>query len=536
MYSKAATASSSVALARTVASVSSTGRRALSQSVVGQSDVYTTHNFINGKFVESATNDFYELRSPATNEVLTRVPLSTPAEMNAAVEGAQAAFDSWQHSSVMTRQSVMFNLARLLRENQSEIAKNITKEQGKTLPDAEGDVLRGIQVVEYACGIPSLLMGETSSPVAQDMDIHSYRIPLGVTGGICPFNFPAMIPLWMFPMAIATGNTMVLKPSERDPGATMMMAQLAQDAGVPDGCLQIIQGTADVVNFICDEPAIKAISFVGSDHAGKHIYDRGCANGKRVQSNMGAKNHGVIMPDANKKATLNQLVGAAFGAAGQRCMALPHGIFVGDAQEWIEDLVDMAKNLKVNEGTVPGTDIGPMISPEAKERAAAIVEKGVEQGATLVLDGRHAQVDGYPNGNWFGPTILSDVTEGMQCYEEEIFAPVFTCSKADTLDDAIAMINRNRYGNGTALFTNSGAVARKFTHEVEAGQIGINVPIPVPLPHFSFTGNKGSILGDLNFYGKAGVHFYTQLKTVTSLWRGTDAETLSAQTIMPTMK
>lgn len=308
------------------------------------------------------------------------MPLSTAAEMNAAVEGAQAAFESWKHSSVMTRQSVMFNLARLLRENQSEIAKNITKEQGKTLPDAEGDVLRGIQVVEYACGIPSLLMGETSSPVAQDMDIHSYRIPLGVTGGICPFNFPAMIPLWMFPMAIATGNTMVLKPSERDPGATMMMAQLAQDAGVPDGCLQIIQGTADVVNFICDEPAIKAISFVGSDHAGKHIYDRGCANGKRVQSNMGAKNHGVIMPDANKKATLNQLVGAAFGAAGQRCMALPHGIFVGDAKEWIDDLVDMAKNLKVNEGTVPGTDIGPMISPEAKERAAAVVEKGVEQG------------------------------------------------------------------------------------------------------------------------------------------------------------
>jgi len=497
---------------------------------------YPTHNFINGKFTESATDTFIDLHNPATNELLTQVPCSTPAEMQAASDGAAEAFQTWRDSSVMTRQTVMFNLARLLRENQTEIAKNITKEQGKTLADAEGDVLRGIQVVEYACGIPSLLMGETASPVAQDMEIQSFRMPLGVTGGICPFNFPAMIPLWMFPMAIATGNTMVLKPSERDPGATMMMAQLAQDAGVPDGCLNIIHGAVDAVNFICDDPAIKAISFVGSDHAGKHIYDRGNANGKRVQSNMGAKNHGVVMPDANKKATLNQLVGAAFGAAGQRCMALPHAIFVGSAKEWIPELVDMAKGLKLNEGMQPGADLGPMISPQAKERAAGIVQSGVQQGAKLLLDGRYAEVDGYPNGNWFGPTILSEVTEEMDCYREEIFAPVMTCSEVDTLDEAISMINRNKYGNGTALFTNSGAVARKFTFETEAGQVGINVPIPVPLPMFSFTGNKGSILGDLNFYGKAGVQFYTQIKTVTSLWRGTDADTLSAQTVMPTMK
>lgn len=503
---------------------------------MGTRSVSTTKNFINGKFVESSTDEWIDVHNPATNEVVTKVPCSTQAEMQAASDGCAEAFETWKHSSVMTRQGIMFKLAQLLRENQQEIAKNIVQEQGKTFADAEGDVLRGIQVTEYACGIPNLLLGETSTPVSQDMEIHSYRVPIGVTGGICPFNFPAMIPLWMFPLAIACGNTMVLKPSERDPGAAMMMTQLAQDAGVPDGVLNVIHGGVDAVNFICDDPAIKAISFVGSDVAGKHIYDRGGANGKRVQSNMGAKNHGVVMPDANKKATLNQLVGAAFGAAGQRCMALPHAIFVGEAKEWIPDLIDMAKNLKVNEGMQPGTDVGPMISPAAVQRAESIIEEGLNQGATMLLDGRGIQVPGYSNGNWLGPTVITDVTPAMSVYQEEIFAPVMTCQIADTLDEAIATINANRYGNGTALFTNSGAVARKFTFEVEAGQVGINVPIPVPLPMFSFTGNKGSILGDLNFYGKGGVQFYTQLKTVTSLWRGTDAESLGAHTVMPTMK
>eukprot|EP00038_Savillea_parva_P008420 m.176867 g.176867 ORF g.176867 m.176867 type:complete len:518 (-) comp14243_c0_seq1:128-1681(-) len=496
---------------------------------------YTTHNFINGQFVESAATEVFPLHNPATNELLTNVPQSTMAEMQAASNGCAEAYKTWKQSSVVARQTVMFNLARLLRENQTEIAKLITKEQGKTLPDAEGDVLRGIQVVEYACGIPNLLLGETSSPVAQDMEIQSYRMPLGVTAGICPFNFPAMIPLWMFPMAIACGNTMILKPSERDPGAAMMMAKLAQDAGVPDGVLNVIHGGHDAVNFLCDDPAVRAISFVGGDAAGKHIYDRGNANGKRVQSNMGAKNHGVVMPDANKNATLNQLVGAAFGAAGQRCMALPHAIFVGPAKEWIPDLISMAQGLKINEGMVPGTDVGPMISPAAVERAQGIIQRAVDQGAELLLDGRGVQVPGYPDGNWLGPTILSKVTTDMECYQEEIFGPVMTCSEYDTLDEAIEVVNNNKYGNGTAIFTTSGAVARKFTFETEAGQVGINVPIPVPLPMFSFTGNKASILGDLNFYGKGGIQFYTQLKTITSLWRGDDA-TLSAQTVMPTMK
>jgi len=290
------------------------------------------------------------------------------------------------------------------------------------------------------------------------------------------------------------------------------------------------------VNFLCDNEHVKSLSFVGSDQAGLHIYNRGNSNGKRVQSNMGAKNHGIILPDANKTATLNALVGAAFGAAGQRCMALSTVVLVGEAKSWSQDLVDLARGLKVSAGDQPGTDVGPMISPEAMQRAYDLVESGVQQGATLLLDGRNVTVEGYPNGNWMGPTILDNVTTDMDCYKEEIFGPVLVCLEVDTVDEAIALVNKNRWGNGTAIFTNSGAAARKFTFEIEAGQVGINVPIPVPLPMFSFTGNKASFAGDLNFYGKAGVQFYTQLKTITSLWRHGDADVLKAATVMPTMK
>jgi malonate-semialdehyde dehydrogenase (acetylating)/methylmalonate-semialdehyde dehydrogenase len=340
----------------------------------------------------------------------------------------------------------------------------------------------------------------------------------------------------MFPLSIACGNTYVLKPSERDPGAAMMLVEMAHKAGVPAGVLNVIHGSVDAVNFICDSPAIKAISFVGSDQAGLHIWERGTKNGKRVQSNMGAKNHGVILPDANRTATLNALVGAAFGAAGQRCMALSCAVFVGEARKWLPDLVNMAKNLHVNEGFQPGADIGPLISPAALKRAEGLIESGVKQGAKLLLDGRGRKVPGFEKGNFLGPTVLAGVTPNMDCYKDEIFAPVLVCVEVDTMDEAISLINKNRWGNGTAIFTNSGAAARKFTFEIEAGQVGINVPIPVPLPFFSFTGNKGSYVGDLNFYGKAGVQFFTQLKTVTSLWREQDARELKAATVMPTMK
>lgn len=345
-----------------------------------------------------------------------------------------------------------------------------------------------------------------------------------------------MIPLWMFPLAIACGNSYVIKPSERNPTATMKLAHLAQEAGVPKGVLNVIHGSIDSVNFICDHPDIKAISFVGSDRAGKHIYARGSANGKRVQSNTGAKNHGIIMADANKEHTLNSLVGAAFGAAGQRCMALSTVVFVGESQKWLPELVERAKELKVGSGLDKATQVGPLISPQAKKRVESLIQSGVDEGATLLLDGRGVKVPGFEKGNFVGPTILTNVTPSMKCYQEEIFGPVLVCLTANTLDDAIQIINNNPYGNGTAIFTNNGATARKFQNEVDAGQIGINVPIPVPLPMFSFTGSRGSFFGDLNFYGKAGVQFFTQLKTITSFWKQTDATTRAAAVSMPTMR
>ncbi|CAG2166284.1 unnamed protein product [Oppiella nova] len=503
------------------------------------SNVRTTKLFINGKFVDSKTNDWIELKNPATNEVVTRVPKSTDAEMEAAVNAADNAFKTWSKTSILTRQQTMFKLQALIKQNLVGFAKrltdSITEEQGKTTIDAEGDVFRGLQVVEHSCSVTSLLLGETLPSIAKDMDTFSYRLPLGVCAGITPFNFPAMIPLWMFPMALVCGNTFVMKPSERDPGAAMILMEMLEEAGIPPGVVNVIHGQHKAVDFICDNPKIKAISFVGSDIAGKYIYTRGSANGKRVQSNMGAKNHGVVMPDANKEHALNQLAGAAFGAAGQRCMALSTAIFVGKSKEWINDLVERAKKLKVNAGHIPGADLGPVISPEAKQRILSLIESGVKEGAKLVLDGRDLKVNGFESGNFVGPTILTDVRPNMKCYKEEIFGPVLVTLSVDTLDEAIEIINANPYGNGTAIFTTNGANARKFTHEADVGQVGINVPIPVPLPMFSFTGSRGSFLGDYNFYGKAGLNFYTQLKTVTQLW-SPEHHSDTAATNFPVMK
>lgn len=496
----------------------------------------TTKLFIDGKFVESKTDKWIDVHNPATNEVISRVPESTPDEMQAAVESCKKAFKTWSQTTVLTRQQCMFKFQQLIKNNLKEIAKLITLEQGKTIVDAEGDVMRGLQVVEHCCSITSLQLGETMSGIAKDMDTYTIRIPLGVTAGITPFNFPAMIPLWMFPVALITGNTMVVKPSERDPGALMRLAQLAQDAGFPDGTVNVIHGAHRAVNFICDHPDIRAISFVGSDQAGKYIYERGSKSGKRVQSNMGAKNHGVIMPDANKENTLNQLVGAAFGAAGQRCMALSTAVFVGEAKKWIPDLVEKAKKLKVNAGHEPDADLGPLISPQAKKRVCDLIQSGVDQGAELLLDGRNIRVPGYENGNFVGPTILHKVRPDMECYTQEIFGPVLVSMEVDTLDEAVEIINKNKYGNGTAIFTTNGATARKYTMDIDVGQVGVNVPIPVPLPMFSFTGSRGSFMGDTNFYGKQGISFYTQLKTVTQMWRGEDATDTAPSVAMPVMR
>lgn len=496
----------------------------------------TTKLFIDGQFVESKTNNWIDLHNPATNKVISRVPKATPQEMQEALESSIKAFKTWSQTSVLSRQQIMFNLQALIKKNMRKLAESITEEQGKTLIDAEGDVLRGLQVVEHCCSIPSLTMGENVPNIGKDMDCYSLTLPLGVTAGIAPFNFPAMIPLWMFPVAIACGNTSILKPSERVPGATMILMELLNKAGCPPGVVNVIHGTHDCVNFICDAPQIKAVSFVGSDQAGKYIYARAGRNGKRVQSNMGAKNHGVIMVDANKENTLNQLTGAAFGAAGQRCMALSTAIFVGEAQEWISDLVERAKKLKINAGHIPGTDIGPVISPESKQRIFDLIQSGVDEGAELLLDGRDIKVPGYENGNFVGPTILSNVKPNMRCYKEEIFGPVLVILKAERIEDAIDIVNRNPYGNGTAVFTTNGATARKFVNEIDVGNVGINVPIPVPLPMFSFTGTRGSFWGDHHFYGKQGVKFYTQTKTVTQLWRQSDVSHSQASVSMPILK
>ncbi|GAA5810687.1 hypothetical protein MFLAVUS_004113 [Mucor flavus] len=497
------------------------------------SGVETVKNYINGKFVESKTDKWIELRNPATQELISYVPETTPEELKEATESAKVAAREWKKTTVLARQKVMLDLQYLIRQNHDAIAENIVYEQGKTFADAKGDVFRGLQVVEQACALTNMLMGEKLT-VAKDMETYMYREPLGVVAGICPFNFPAMIPLWMFPLAIAAGNSIIMKPSERDPGAMMMLAKLAAEAGVPDGVLNVVHGAVDCVNFICDEPEIKAISFVGSDRAGEHIYTRGNANGKRVQANLGAKNHAVLLPDANKQSALNAIAGAAFGAAGQRCMALSTLVCVGETKEWLPELAQRARELKVGFGMDPETDVGPVITVQSKERIERLIQSGKDEGANLILDGRGVVVKGYEKGNFVGPSLLTDVKTDMECYREEIFGPVLVCLNVDTLDDAIDLINKNRYGNGTAVFTNSGPSARKFEHEIDVGQVGINVPIPVPVPPFSFTGSRGSILGDMNFYGKSGLNFYTKPKTVTSLWKESDSEHTKASVSMPT--
>ncbi|MDO5103488.1 MAG: CoA-acylating methylmalonate-semialdehyde dehydrogenase [Lautropia sp.] len=473
---------------------------------------------IDGEFVQSKTSQWRDVINPATQAVLARVPFATADEIEAAIDSARKAFVSWRKTPIGTRARIFLKYQQLIRENMKELAAMLTAEQGKTLPDAEGDVFRGLEVVEHAASIGNLQLGELANNVANGVDTYTLLQPLGVCAGITPFNFPAMIPLWMFPMAIATGNTFVLKPSEQDPMVTMRLVELALEAGIPAGVLNVVHGGEDAVNALCDHPVIKAVSFVGSTKVGTHVYNRASLAGKRVQCMMGAKNHAIIMPDANKEQTLDALAGAAFGAAGQRCMALSVAVLVGEAQQWVEALADRARKLKVNAGTEAGADLGPLISCAARERVESLIASGEEDGATLVLDGRKPAVPGYENGNFVGPTIFSGVKPGMRIYDQEIFGPVLCLVAAKDLDEAIAFINANANGNGTAIFTRSGAAARRFQDDIDVGQVGINVPIPVPVPMFSFTGSRASKLGDLGPYGKQVVMFYTQTKTVTARW------------------
>ena len=478
----------------------------------------TVKLLINGKLIESKTKLWKDIVNPATQEVLARVPFATADEINLAISTAADAFKTWKNTPIGARARIMLKLQELIRRDMKKLAACLTAEQGKTLPDAEGDVFRGLEVVEHACSIGTLSLGEIAENVANGIDTYFIRQPIGVCAGITPFNFPAMIPLWMFPMAIVTGNTFVLKPSEQDPMTTMLLAELAMEAGVPAGVLNVIHGGKEAVDALCTHPTIQAVSFVGSCHVGEHVYKLASNHGKRAQCMMGAKNHAVVMPDANKEHSLNALVGAGFGAAGQRCMATSVVVMVGEANKWIPDIVAKAKTLKVNAGIVAGTDVGPVISKAARLRIEGFIAQGVAEGAKLELDGRNPIIAGYEKGNFIAPTIFSDVKPGMRIYDEEIFGPVLVLVNVDTLDDAIALVNANPYGNGTGIFTQSGAVARKFQNEIDVGQVGINVPVPVPVPYFSFTGSRGSKLGDLGPYGKQVIQFYTQTKTVTERW------------------
>jgi malonate-semialdehyde dehydrogenase (acetylating)/methylmalonate-semialdehyde dehydrogenase len=489
-----------------------------SQAEQSNAGVRTAKLLIDGKFVESATQEWRDIVNPATQEIVGRVPFATQAEVDAAVASAAKAFQTWRLTPLGARMRIMLRFQDLVRQNMKRIARTLTAEQGKTLPDAEGDIFRGLEVIEHACSIGTLQQGEFSENVAGGVDTYTLRQPIGVCAGITPFNFPAMIPLWMFPMAIVCGNTFVLKPSEQDPLSTMELVELALEAGVPAGVLNVVHGGKDVVDAICTHPDIKAISFVGSTHVGTHVYNLGSQHGKRVQAMMGAKNHAVVLPDANREQTLNALAGAGFGAAGQRCMATSVVVFVGASKDWLPELVERARGLSVNGGTEANTDVGPVVSRAAKERILGLIDAGVKEGATLSLDGRDVKVQGYEQGNFIGPTVFSGVTTDMTIYKQEIFGPVICVLEAATLDDAIALVNRNPMGNGVGLFTQSGAAARKFQSEIDVGQVGINIPIPVPVPYFSFTGSRGSKLGDLGPYGKQVVQFYTQTKTVTSRW------------------
>ncbi|GAV84832.1 Aldedh domain-containing protein [Cephalotus follicularis] len=476
-------------------------------------------NLIGGRFIDSQSFASIDVINPATQQVVSQVPLTTNEEFRAAVFAAKRAFPSWRSTPITTRQRIMFKFQELIQRDIDKLAINITTEHGKTLKDAYNDVLRGLEVVEHACGLATLQIGEFVSNVSNGIDSYSIREPLGVCAGICPFDFPAMIPLWMFPIAVTCGNTFILKPSEQDPGASMMLAELAVEAGLPNGVLNIVHGSDDIVTAICDDDDIKAISFVGPNAAGAYIYARASAMGKRIQSNIGAKNNAVVMPDASMDPTLDALVAAGFGGAGQKCVALSTVVFVGGFAHWEDKIVERAKTLKVTIGTDADADLGPVISKQAKERMCRLIETAVESGAKLLLDGRNILVPGYEHGNFVGPTILSDVSANMVCYKEEIFGPILLCMQADNIEEAIDIVNRNKYGNGASIFTTSGVAARKFQSEVEVGQVGINVPISVPLPFSSYTSSRPSFAGDLNFDGKAGIQFYTQIKTVTQQWR-----------------
>jgi len=480
----------------------------------------TIQNAINGLKVTSASTRTQPVFNPATGEASATLPLSTVDEVNAAVAAAKAAAPAWATTPPMKRVKPMFKFKELLEKNANEIARAISNEHGKTHADALGELARGIDVVDFACGIPHLLKGEFSRNVGPDIDSWSDRQALGVVAGITPFNFPAMVPMWMFPVAIACGNTFVLKPSERDPSAPMLIWELFQEAGLPPGVFNIVHGDKTAVDALLDHPDVAAISFVGSTPIAEYIYSRGTANGKRVQALGGAKNHMIIMPDADMDQAVDALMGAGYGSAGERCMAISVAVPVGEetANRLVEALTPKVRALKVGPATDPETEMGPVVTADAKRKITGLIDKGVAEGAKLVVDGRGLTLQGYENGFFLGGSLFDHVTKDMTIYKDEIFGPVLSVVRANTYDEAAHLINTHEYGNGTAIFTRDGDAARAFADKIEVGMVGINVPLPVPVAYHSFGGWKRSLFGDHAIYGPEGVRFYTRIKTVTARW------------------
>ncbi|WIM83721.1 CoA-acylating methylmalonate-semialdehyde dehydrogenase [Gallibacterium anatis] len=498
-------------------------------------------NFINGQPIESESQRISFVYNPATGEQTKQVKLSTTAEMENAISAAQDAFPAWSQQSPLRRARILFKFKSLLEENFDELARLISNEHGKIYSDSIGELTRGLEVVEFATGIPHLLKGEYSANVGRGIDSFSLMQPLGVVAGITPFNFPAMVPMWMFPIALACGNTFVLKPSEKDPSLSIRLAELLKEAGLPDGVFNVVQGDKEVVDVLLKDPRIQAVSFVGSTPIAQYIYETGSKYGKRVQALGGAKNHALIMPDADIETTANALLGAAFGAAGERCMALSVAVTIDNdyADALIQNLVPKIKGLHIGPGVLPEgeqeNDMGPLISKAHLEKVSGYIDQGVSEGAKLVVDGRNYKVKGYENGYFIGGSLFDNVTPEMTIYKEEIFGPVLAIVRAKNYQEAIQLINEHQYGNGSAIFTSDGDAARQYSHDVKAGMVGINIPIPVPMAFHCFGGWKASIFGPLNAYGPDGVRFYTRMKTVTSRWPNHKVREQGAAFSMPTL-
>ena len=491
-------------------------------------------HFIDGELVPGTSGRTKDIFNPNTGQVQAKVNMATPAELDAAVASAAKAQVTWMKTNPQKRSRIMFAYKQKVEAHMDELAALLSSEHGKVLADSRGDVIRGIDVIEFACGIPHGQKGEHTYGAGPEIDVYSMRKPLGVVAGITPFNFPAMIPMWMFGMSIATGNACILKPSEKDPSVPMKLAELFVEAGGPKGLLQCINGDKEIVDAICDHPTIKAVSFVGSSDIAQYVYARATANGKRAQCMGGAKNHGIIMPDANMDQAVKDILGAAYGSAGERCMALPVVVPVGEgtAERFLEKMLPAIEAMKVGVSEDPEADYGPVVTGVHRDSIKAQVTKAVDEGATLLVDGRDFSLQGYEDGFFIGPSLLDNVTPDMETYQDEIFGPVLQIVRAKTFEEALKLPSEHQYGNGVAIFTQNGRAAREFADRVEVGMVGINVPIPVPVAYHSFGGWKRSAFGDANQYGMEGLRFYTKVKTVTQRWP--EGETEDSAFIIPT--